>query len=211
MTLSTLFRSPFVRVAFLAFAVFSTVATSEAQWSLDAVPFDEDVTIFSRHTLEKKIQYDASRPVSLHVELGGEAHEGSRLRFELDGGPVRDRGIDDAGGATDGSLSGPDASATADAGKGPACEDGCCEGSCYVWSGDRWHTVTSNGTLSTEYYRVTTIEWRPMLDKSGTVTVRITNESSDGLKLHLRIRAEIGAYGRDSVPDGAFVNAKVVP
>jgi hypothetical protein len=66
MTLGQLFRSPFVRVPFLAFAVFSSVATSAPSWSLEDATPKERIELQAGQSVERKVAYDASED---HVRL----------------------------------------------------------------------------------------------------------------------------------------------
>jgi hypothetical protein len=73
MVLSTLFRSPFVRVPFLAFAVVATVATSEpAGWTLHAETPAQMLTVAAGDVVERSFTWSSSESgVELAVDLDG--------------------------------------------------------------------------------------------------------------------------------------------
>lgn len=188
MTFARLFRSPFVRVPFIGFAVVATVATSAPQWDLEARAVDEGVTLAPGDSFERKVEYDASHDVQLETSVTGPAASGTRIRVEHD-----DSNGDSA----------------ADAGDRIHVGSGACDARFTYESKEpgRWVFVRTDGTLDEIAY--TAAESKSSCNsKSGVATVKVTNDGAESLKLHVVVRATIG--GRDDEPDGAFVNAKVV-
>jgi hypothetical protein len=185
--LTSLLRSPFVRVPFLLFAVVATVATSQPSWSLDSTPLDEGVKLVPGASFERKVEYEASHPVVIETELSGSSEVGAKLRITQD---------DASNGATP------------DAGRGVSGATGC--------DGETVFEPLESGKWKKEGYdgkpvdRV--IEARSSCDsKKGTLTFRITNEGTASAQVHVKLQAVIRGDGDTDAPDGAFVRAKVIP
>ena len=192
-TFSRAFRSPFVRIPFLAFAVIATVATSQPEWDVEARPVDEGITLTRGASVERKIGYEGSHDVRIRSELSGSAPSGTRIRIQHtdpNGAPDVDAG-GDGGSAETGGLVRCSADATYES-KEPG----------------KWVRVYPDGQLA-DWSSSTMSADSSCKSKSGTTIVKVTNEGGDELKLHLTIRAIIGGVG-DDTPDGAFVRAQVV-
>jgi len=70
MALAQLFRSPFVRVPFLAFAVLSSVATSSPNgWVLHARATTPAVTVVKGAPIERRFAYSASQEFELRLDI----------------------------------------------------------------------------------------------------------------------------------------------
>lgn len=82
MVLSQLFRSPFVRLPFLGFAVVATVATTAPDgWFLDDSTPVESIELARGASVERTIAYEASeRSVQLTVDLGATSTTTGKLR-----------------------------------------------------------------------------------------------------------------------------------
>lgn len=206
MTLSSLFRSPYFRVPFLAFAVISTVATSQAEWTLDSTPVDEDITVAPKSTFEKKVQYEASQNVGLNTDLTGKGTEGARVQvqYEDSSSASPDRNDRPQEGA-------PVIDASADGGADAGVVYGCDGKWRYEWAGKQWRPMADDGRLLDTYAEGTMFPATSCDTKTGTVTIKITNESDSELKLHLKARVKIGDVGDSDPPSGAFVRGKVDP
>lgn len=202
--LSRAFRSPFLRVPFLAFAVFATVATSQAKWDVDAIAVDERITLAPGTTVARKIEFEASHDVVFDTVVTGTAEPGTRVHVTH----VDERDASgDAGDAADTGAPGDADDAGADAGR-MTCRGGL------IHRADeerRWQRIDRDGTpYETSPDRKMTV--RGQCDaKSGVTVVQVTNESAAEVELHLTVRAVISGVGDSDAPDGAFVRAKIAP
>ncbi|MBX3207482.1 MAG: hypothetical protein KF764_20710 [Labilithrix sp.] len=192
MSPSSALRSPFVRVPFLAFAVVATVATSQAKWDVDALAVDEGLTLAPGTSVARKIEFEGSHEVVFDTVVSGSAAPGTKVHVEHA----------DASGEPD-----ADAGATGDAGS-MTCRGG------WIHRADderRWVRVDRDGVPYESSPQSTMTLRGECSAKSGVTLVKITNESTAELELHLTVRAVISGVGDSDAPDGAFVRAKVVP
>ena len=87
MVLSQLFRSPFVRVPFLGFAVVATVATSQPDvWSLSDATDRQPLALAAGAVTERTLAYEASEAsVELRVALETFSTTGGKVRVVVQG------------------------------------------------------------------------------------------------------------------------------
>ena len=93
MTLAELFRSPFVRIPFLGFAIFATVATTATPgWSRESATPPERLELAKGATAERQFTYEASQaPVDLEILLDAFSATSGKLRVVAEKGCVVDR------------------------------------------------------------------------------------------------------------------------
>lgn len=201
MSVSKAFRSPFFRVPFLAFAVFATVATSQARWSLEASPIDEDITLAPGASLERRVEYEASQAVGFATKLSGAGVDGASVRVANEDSSSAHPDLDDAR-----FDAGPSAG---DAGAGVV--RGCDGQWSFRWIEGRWRPLDRDGNVR-ETFATTTMHAAGSCDtKEGTVAVKVTNLGESEVKLRMSTEVLIVGAGDSDPPDGAFVRAKVVP
>jgi hypothetical protein len=163
--------------------VFATVATS-APPSTIASALEQDVTLPPGGSFERKIDYEASHPVSFQTQLSGAPEVGTRILIEY---------VDTPDGTDGGSAAG-----------------GCADRFTYdAMEGGSWAAVGDDGATAERF-----VQARTACEASrGVVTLRITSEASEAATIHVSVRASIAGFDFDEkdAPDGAFVLAKVVP
>lgn len=87
MTLAQLFRSPFVRIPFLGFAIFSSVATSApASWHLEDATAREGIELARGAIAERRFTYESSEgSIELSVVLDAFSDTSDKVHVVVDG------------------------------------------------------------------------------------------------------------------------------
>jgi hypothetical protein len=207
-SLSVAFRSPFVRIPFLAFAVISTVATSAPAWDLQANPISEDITLAPGESYVRKVEYSASQPVAFNTEIRA-AQGVAQVRIENEDTSSSHHDLDDSKFAHD--LDAGTLDASTNASLGGAVVKGCDGHWRATRGGVSWHFITDDGREIPAYESSEVSAGGSCDTKAGTVTLTVTNEDSAELKAHVSTTVTIRGDDSDDPPKGAFVTAKVVP
>jgi hypothetical protein len=181
MSLAQLFRSPFVRIPFLGFAIFSSVATSQPAWSVDdqtpeehiAIAAGQSVAIAAGQSVDRRFAYDASDTnlkVKLHLDDFSSPSSASRS-LKIVGEECGFKGVYEKRSGEDWKNVDPPQA--------------------YVQSGA---DLTLENTC---------------LAKSGTLALRIENVGAGDIAFDLHAEASLSGNGDE--PPGAFAHIEVLP
>jgi hypothetical protein len=188
MTFSTALRSPLFRVPFLAFAIFSSVATSNPDHHLlyaHPDPIDEDITLAPGASITRKIEYSANDVVSFEAELNGAASPGALLRIE---------------------STNISAETSPDASVGASRRNDCNEQWRFRMERSRWLAIQPDGSVSSPTVDNLVHIGGDCGTETGTLTFKVENEGASEIRLHLLTTLAIDVYD-----DTGVINAKVVP